>query len=141
MPGDESPEPDAIDDLFDRSDWPPTRHQPQERSDRSPSQEKNAWQGYKPEDIRNRVFNTLFEAIQNYYPDARVRVNDGEEIEVRVGDEGVVIRFSDPSQSPSDCLCASLGYGNARKTEPGPHHDDRCPLYELPDYGVFGPDE
>lgn len=37
------------------------------------------------------------------------------------------------------CICAGLS--EASKLNPGPHHDEGCVMFALPDYGVFGPDE
>lgn len=39
-----------------------------------------------------------------------------------------------------DTIC-DCGLDNKAALAPGPHHSDRCPLHELPDYGVFGPDD
>lgn len=37
------------------------------------------------------------------------------------------------------CIC-NIETTDAR-TSTGAHHNEGCPFYELPDYGVFGPDE
>lgn len=42
--------------------------------------------------------------------------------------------------SDDPCCICDLGSTEAR-IKPGPHHNEACPLWELPDYGVFGPDE
>lgn len=37
------------------------------------------------------------------------------------------------------CICAGLS--EASRLNPGIHHDEGCIMWQLPDYGVFGPDE
>lgn len=48
-------------------------------------------------------------------------------------------------RTPQEPTLESLGLDLCRcasdSPDPGPHHDEDCPLYQLPDYGVFGPDE
>jgi len=39
-----------------------------------------------------------------------------------------------------DIWCSCEGLILTRE-KPGPHHEEDCVYYQLPDYGVFGPDE
>lgn len=99
--------------------------QTQERSDRTPG-------GTNPEDVRRIVGQSggvSLYATRGYTAIER----DG--FPLRPG-------LSVPrSRHPGDhCLCSHLTTQKAR-THEGPHHDEGCPLWQLPDYGVFQPDE
>jgi hypothetical protein len=57
------------------------------------------------------------------------------------GDEPQERSDRTPRDTDTELVCTCPGISFTLLTIPGPHHDDGCPFHELPDYGVFGPDE